>query len=222
MTGRIRHLPATADKLLHTSLDILRSALQRGVTGRLYQANRHLPSREVYVMQGEILAAHGPDDGPWIVRRLVNSGALTERQGKAFIRRLTRGIPFEELILGHVPDGLLEQLMVGRFRQNLLDFLSSPPPIEFKAMDTMFVPNLQSGHDTHQTLQQIVELRQRIGPLIRHRGPLTLCLSRCRTRQEARIVDLCDPPSPCAICSHTRRSKQARPRTSCRCCQAVP
>ncbi|HCH66049.1 MAG: hypothetical protein CL927_16155 [Deltaproteobacteria bacterium] len=191
-------MPATANKLLPTSLDILRNALQRGSTGRLFRTNRHMPSREVYVMQGEILAAHGPDDGPWIVRRLVNSGALTERQGKAFIRRLTRGIPFDELILGHVPDGLLEQLMAGRFRQNLLDFLSSPPPIDFQPMEAMFVPNLQAGHDTSRTLQAVVELRQRIGPLIRHRGPLTLCLgpSMPNTRQEARLVDLCDPPMP--------------------------
>ncbi len=189
-------MPATADKLLPTSLDILRSALTRGLTGRLSRAEGRMPSREVFVMQGQILAAHGPEDGPWVIRRLVNSGALTERQGKAFIRRLTRGIPFDELILGHVPDGLLEELMIGRFRQNLLDFLSSPPPIEFQAMDTMFVANIQSGHDTRQTLQAIVDLRERIGPLMRHRGPLTLGLGpgMPSTRQEARITDLCDPP----------------------------
>ena len=64
-TGRSRHLPATADKLLQTSLDILRGAMRRGVTGKLFRASRHMPSREIYVMQGQILAAHGPDDGPW-------------------------------------------------------------------------------------------------------------------------------------------------------------
>jgi hypothetical protein len=191
-------VPATADKLVPTSLDILRSALQRGVTGRLSRGGGRAPSPEVYVMQGQILAAHGPDDGPWIVRRLVNSGALTERQGKAFIRRLTRGIPFDELILGHVPDSLLEELLAGRFRQNLLDFLSSAPPIDFQQMDTLFVPNLQSGLDTRNVLASVVELRERIGPLMRHRGPLTLRLgpSMPSNRQEARLVDLCDPPIP--------------------------
>ena len=147
-------------------------------------------------MQGQILAAHGPDDGPWVVRRLVNTGALTERQGKAFIRRLTRGTPFDELILGHVPDSLLETLLAGRFRQNLLDFLSTPPPIQFQPMDTLFVPNLQPGHDTRALLTAIVRLRERIGPLMRHRGPLTLRPgpSMPASRDEARLVDLCDPP----------------------------
>jgi len=189
-------LRATADKLVPTALDILRSALVRGVTGRLSRKGSRGPTREIYVMQGQILAAHGPDDGPWIVRRLVNSGALTERQGKAFIRRLTRGIPFEELILGHVPDGLLAELLAGRFRQNLLDFLASPPPIDFEPMDTLFVPNIQSGHDTRVVLTRVVALRDRIGPLLRHRGPLTLRLgpSMPASRDEARLVDLCDPP----------------------------
>jgi len=147
-------------------------------------------------MQGQILAAHGPDDGPWIVRRLVNSGALTERQGKAFIRRLTRGIPFEELILGHVPDSLLTTLLAGRFRQNLLDFLASPPPIDFHPMDTLFVPNVQSGHDTRTVLASVIALRERVSPLMRHRGPLTLRLGPAMpsSRNEARLVDLCDPP----------------------------
>lgn len=189
-------MPATADRPVPTALDILHSALERGVTGRLSRRGTRGPVRELYVMQGQLLAAHGPDDGPWIVRRLVNSGALTERQGKAFIRRLTRGIPFEELILGHVPDRLLTELLAGRFRQNLLDFLSSPPPIDFQPMDTLFVPNLQAGHDTRQVVQAVVGLKERIGPLMRHRGALTLRLgpSMPSSRAEARLVDLCDPP----------------------------
>ncbi len=191
-------MAVVAKHLLPNTLDSLRDLLGRGATGRLWRQGPRGGGREVFILQGQIVAAHGPDDGPWVVRRLVNTGALTERQGKAFIRRLTKGVSFEELILGHVPDSLLERLLSARFRQNLLDFLSTPPPIEFEAMDTMFVSNLQPRQDTRRLLASILALKERIGPLMRHRGPLTLRLgpSMPGSRDLARIVDLCEPPIP--------------------------
>ena len=148
-------------------------------------------------MQGEILAAHGPDDGIWIVRRLVNGGALTERQGIAYTRALERGEPFEDLLLSHIPGRVLSAMLEGRFRQNLLDFVTGTSDVRFEPMDTIFVANLQHSHDSLALLRAIVERRARIAPLAGRRLPLTLRPgpSMPATQAEARLLDACDPAS---------------------------
>ncbi len=183
----------------HDCADILREYLARGVTGRL---ERGRPGSRggglhVFVMAGEILAAHGPDDGIWIVRRLVNGGALTERQGVAFTRALERGQPFEELLVSKVPGRVLAAMLEGRFRQNLLDFVTGPSSIRFEPMDTLFVANLQHGHDSLALLRAIVDRRSRIAALAARRTPLTLRPgpSMPATQLEARLLDACDPAS---------------------------
>jgi hypothetical protein len=148
-------------------------------------------------MAGEILAAHGPDDGIWIVRRLVNGGALTERLGRAFTRALERGQPFEELLVSKIPGRVLSAMMEGRFRQNLLDFVTGTSAVRFEPMDTIFVANLQHGHDSLALLRAITNRRDRIAPLAARRSPLTLRPgpSMPATQVEARLLDFCDPAS---------------------------
>src|SRR5262245_51827080 len=79
------------------AIQALQECLSRGLTGCL--SNRNAAAYRVYVMQGDILAAHGPDDGIWIVRRLVNNGAITEGQGRQVIFYLGQGYRLEELLL---------------------------------------------------------------------------------------------------------------------------
>lgn len=180
--------------------DVLRDYLARGVTGRLqrpHRAARGPGGLHVFVMAGEILAAHGPDDGIWIVRRLVNGGALTERLGRAFTRALERGQPFEELLVSKIPGRVLSAMMEGRFRQNLLDFVTGTSAVRFEPMDTIFVANLQHGHDSLALLRAITNRRDRIAPLAARRAPLTLRPgpSMPATQVEARLLDFCDPAS---------------------------
>lgn len=180
--------------------DVLRDYLARGQTGRLqrpHRASRGPGGLHVFVMAGEILAAHGPDDGIWIVRRLVNGGALTERLGRAFTRALERGQPFEELLVSKIPGRVLSAMMEGRFRQNLLDFVTGTSAVRFEPMDTIFVANLQHGHDSLALLRAITNRRDRIAPLAARRSPLTLRPgpSMPATQVEARLLDFCDPAS---------------------------
>ncbi len=176
-------------------IDALRDHLARGVTGRLSAVDRRGRSLDVFLLQGEALAAHAPDDGPWLVRRLVNNGAITDRQGKAFARSVEQGRSAEELLLGHVPDSLFHTLLQARFRQNLLELLDCEGPAAFAPLDAVFVRNVQVGHDSGRLLTQLLELRERVSPLVGHAGPLNLRPgpSMPATQQQARLMDLCEP-----------------------------
>jgi len=178
-------------------VDELRAQLARGATGRLTRRADRGPAIEVFLMAGQILAAVGPEDGVWTVRRLVNGGALTERQGVALTRALERGAAFEELLVGHVPPRVLDAALSARFRQNLLQFISGEPPLDFEPMDALFVPNLRTGHDSAALLDEAVTRLQRISPLLHRRAPLTLRPGPTMpaTQAEARLLDACDPAS---------------------------
>ncbi|MFT4978403.1 MAG: hypothetical protein ACI8S6_004313 [Myxococcota bacterium] len=169
----------------------LRESLTKGLTGCL--TSQDGGSYRVFLMQGDILAAHGSDDGIWIVRRLVNNGAITEGQGRQVIFYLGQGYRLEELLLDQVPDQLFIDLLSERFRQNLLDFAFLGGGIHFEQMDAIFVDNIQVGHDSFTLLDEIAALRDRIAPLRRRLDSAQLRpgATRPRSRREARLLDLC-------------------------------
>ena len=175
------------------AIQSLRECLTRGLTGCL--SSRSTGAYRVYLMQGDILAAHGPDDGIWIVRRLVNNGAITEVQGRQVIFYLGQGYRLEELLLDQVPDQLFLELLVERFRQNLLDFSFLTGPMDFEEMEAIFVDNIQVGHDSQALIRDLEHLRERIAPLRRELDTLKLRPGNTSpsSRREARIQDLCSP-----------------------------
>ena len=76
----------------------------------------------------QVRVVQRPDDGIWVVRRLVNNGAISDSQGRQVTFYLGQGYRLEELLLDQVPDQLFLDLLVARFRPNILDFsfLSAP------------------------------------------------------------------------------------------------
>ncbi len=186
----------TVGMSLHTDhqdpADALRDILVRGRTGclKVVGAERH----RVYTMQGAILAAHGPDDGIWVVRRLLNNGALTDRVANNFMRSIEKGARMEDVLIGHVPDALLLSVLEERFRQNLLEFLQVGESFAFEPLDAIFVDNVQIGHDPFVLLDELVEVRSLVLPLIAA-GNITVRpgLTMPRRQNEARVLDLCDP-----------------------------
>lgn len=147
-------------------------------------------------MQGDVLASHGPDDARWVVRRLVNNGALTETQGEEYTRLLAEGERLDELLFGHVPDELLLDLLAARFRQSLLDFLCVHALPTFEPMDAVFVDNIQVGHDTASLLEDLEGRRERTRGLRARMATITIRPGRGRPKrlEEARLLDLCDGP----------------------------
>ncbi len=173
------------------AIQALTECLRKGMTGCL--SSRSDSAYRIYVTQGELLAAHGPDDGIWVVRRLVNNGAITDSQGRQVTFYLGQGYRLEELLLDQVPDQLFLDLLVERFRQNILDFSFISGPMQFEEMEAIFVDNIQVGHDSRRLLSEILNLRERITPLRQRISTLKLKpgTGHPGTRQEARLLDLC-------------------------------
>lgn len=170
---------------------VLQEHLSRGVTGCLSLRTRKEVERRVYLMQGEILAAHGPDDPRAVLRRLVNNGAITESQSDKLLRRVTAGEGLDELLFGQIPDELLLDVLAMRFRQNLLEFLMADGEPAFEAMDAVFVDNIQVGHDTRALVEQLLGRAERIRPL-RSRTPGARVLpgpGGPSTMDQARLLD---------------------------------
>lgn len=177
-------------------LRTLREHLALGVTGCLSLRDKEGTEFRVYVMQGELLASQGPDDSRWIIRRLVNNGALTETQGERFMARLANDELLEDLLFGQVPDELLLDVMAARFRQSLLDFLFVTAIPTFEPLEAIFVDNIQVGHDSHGLLGELEARRDRVRGL-RARAPgitIRQGSGRPRSLDEARLLDLCDEP----------------------------
>ena len=97
---------------------------------------------------GRVLAAHAASDGTWMVRRLVNNGAITEHQGRAFTRSVEQGRSAEELLVGHVPDALFKMACWSPVSDRTSSTLLSSEPATYTSMDAVFVSNVKVGHDT--------------------------------------------------------------------------
>lgn len=177
-------------------LRVLREHLALGVTGCLTLRDREGAELRAYVMQGDVLAASGPEDARWIVRRLVNNGALTEAQGERYTAALASGERLEDLLFGQVPDDLLLDVMAARFRQSLLDFLFVQGQPTFEPMDAIFVDNIQVGHDSAALLVELEGRRDRVRGLRARAAGVTVSQGRGRPRSldEARLLDLCERP----------------------------
>ncbi len=174
--------------------EVVRDYLARGVTGCLEVVD-HRGKWRLYVMQGEILAAHGPQDGEAVVRRMLNGDAISPKQADQLQEDIERGESFEGLLLGRVPEDLFLDLLVQRFRQNVLDFLSCPGRPRFEPLEAVFVDNIQTGHDSHELLDSLDAVRRRTAEL---RANADSLIVRASTgvpahQMHARLLDIAEP-----------------------------
>lgn len=132
------------------------------------------------------------------MRRLINHGALTDRQGASFLRSIERGVSYEDLLQGQVPQALLESVLEGRFRQTLAEFLSIDGRAEWTATEGIFVANVQTGHDSEALVAGLLRRRQQLSPILHRREPLTLRSGPANPArpEQARLLELCEPAAP--------------------------
>lgn len=177
------------------STDLIRDCLDRGLTGSVRRVSAD-GTWMVFVMQGEILAAHGPRDGQEVVRLLLNGGAIAPRQAERLLADLGEGRQLEGLLLGRVPEDLFLDLLSQRFRQNLLDFMRADGPVDFKPLDAVFVENIQTGHDSRELLAELAQLSFQIAPLLDRADDLRVVADRAppASAAMARLQDLCEQP----------------------------
>ena len=156
--------------------DALRRHMEMGSTGSLTVLPSDAPRIAVYLMQGEILAAECEDDGPQLVRRLINGGHITAELGQSLLARLCHVSQVGDVLFGTVPDDVVMDLYGHRFRQNLADFLLAEGASEFTAKEDIHVENVQVGHDSYELLERMDAELAVVVPLLPPLGPTVVKL----------------------------------------------
>ena len=107
----------------------------------------------VHLLRGEVVAATAADDDRQSVRMLLSTGILNSSQADEYDVMIESGddVFSALLIFGRAFD----EVLVGRFRQNLCDYLSSVSAPRFYEQKGVFVANIQMGHDTRRLLDEL-------------------------------------------------------------------
>ena len=118
----------------------------------------HVPGRgscRLYLMEGEVIAAHTEKDADSVLNRLVARGRVTMDMASQLREKAgPKPIGFSNLNkLGE--EALIGRLMSGRFRDNLTFFLFDAARFSFETMGTVRVPFLQVGHDSAGLLREL-------------------------------------------------------------------
>lgn len=143
----------------------LKRQLASSATGRLTTRELTGSVVDVYLMNGDVLAAHAEDDERLLLRRLGVLGHLDDAQQLGVLHG-DPDIPVEDRLYEVVPEGLLLEVLFGRFKDNLTRFLACTGPCAFTSMEAIFVTNLQFSHDTDVLLAEAFEVLDRTAGLV--------------------------------------------------------
>ncbi len=184
-------LPGTESGGRSTALAAIRASLEDGRTGCLMASDAGLGVIEVYVMSGEVLAAHAADDDVRLLARLAASGVIPPAQLESLAEACTAPGEFTEALYNTLDDEAVHELFYERFRENLYCFLGANGAIEFEPMEALFVANIQVGHDSLQLLEELASLRDRVAPLVSARLTLLPGRGTASGPDDARLVEMC-------------------------------
>jgi hypothetical protein len=151
----------------------LRRELSDGRTGRLTTRESSGCVVDVYLMNGDVLAAHAEDDQEQLVRRLGVLGSLNSAESEALLSGDAE-LPIEDRLYEVVPEDPLLEVLFSRFKNNVARFLASDGPCVFSEMEAIFVTNLQFSHDTGALLAEAYEILDRTTGLLANPSPLVL------------------------------------------------
>lgn len=169
----------------------IRACLDDGRTGCLTASDAGLGVVEVYVMTGEVLAAHATDDDVRLLARVSASGLLPAAILDSLAESCTAPGEFTEALYGVLDESVVQDLLYERFRENLFSFLGASRAIEFEPMEALFVANIQVGHDSSRLVEELASLRDRVAPLLSSRLTLLPGEAAGSTPEDAGIVELC-------------------------------
>lgn len=141
-------------------IDAIRALMASERTGCL---RVHVPGRgqaELYLLDGDLIAAITDEDAGSLVQRLVARGRIDS----GAVARLTegRGSVSMEQLEQKVDPTAVGRLMAGRFRDNLIFHLFDGGRFVFSGMDTVRVPHIQMGHDSAGLLRELEMVHGRI------------------------------------------------------------
>lgn len=146
---------ALRDQLLHI--------LDEGSTGCLAVSARG-GLLQLFVMDGNIIAARSPEDDILLLRRGVVTGLLTRAQAGEMMHR-AEDQPVADQLYEVMTEDHAGNLLFDRFRENVGQWLCAAPPAEFEGMEGIFLTDLHLGHDTRALLAELEELLSRTSGL---------------------------------------------------------
>ncbi|HJN76433.1 MAG TPA: hypothetical protein QGF58_21070 [Myxococcota bacterium] len=152
------------DQLLHL--------LDDGAIGRLSVDSTGL-AVNLYLMNGQVLAARSERDDQHLLRRLVASGYLSPDQVR-HLRKLANGAPIGETLWDVLDIRMCEQLAFDRLRENIAAYLVGDGDATFVPMDALFVGHLHLLHDTRAIVGDLEVLIARASALRTETGMATL------------------------------------------------
>lgn len=127
--------------------------LAKGSTGRISVGAKGY-ELDVYVMNGQVVAAESPDDIKLILRRVAATGQIGQERAAELGGQADSGESIFGVLLEEVPEKVMETVLFDRFRDNLARYLGSKATAEFKPLGAIFVENFQMGHDTPGLLRE--------------------------------------------------------------------
>jgi hypothetical protein len=175
----------------------LLSHLDAGSIGCLHARLAGATEIQVFVMLGEILAAHASDDRARLLRLLQNTGAVESGRLEALRAAAREGHSITEELFELVPEETVQELLGERFRENLFRFLQTSLAPRFEELDSVFVENIQVGHESRRLVEEFDELVQSTARL---RSPPGLVLApgggTMKAAEHRRIAALCSRRLP--------------------------
>lgn len=112
----------------------------------------------VYLLKGSLISAESNSDVHRCVHLLARRGSLSDTDAHAMRDRVDDGESCA--VLGELLelDDEMDLILAGRFRQNLSEFLGSAQRPIFDPSASLFVLNLQIGHDAQEIVQRCCAL----------------------------------------------------------------
>ncbi len=179
------------------------SRLDAGSTGALLAVLADGVTIDVFVMLGEVLAAHASDDRQQLLSLLKNTGAAESSQLAELQAGSGGGRSITEELFEIVSEDIAQDILAERFRENLFRFLQGSGPARFEELESIFVENIQTGHDSRGLVQELDDL---VHATARLRGPTGLVLCRgsatMKDNRHRRLAALCSPRLPLADLLH--------------------
>lgn len=139
--------------------------LDAGQTGCISAASA-AGNYHIYVMMGEVLAAHCEHDGSRIIELLQNAGGLPQSTIDGLRAAMNGTVPGFELLFEAVPEDVIMELLFERFRENVFQYLTAGRVIEFAPMETVFTENIQVGHDSRMLLDELTRVHAAVAGLL--------------------------------------------------------
>lgn len=189
----------------------LLEALGDGRTGCLTAFDAGRGAIQVYVMDGDMLAAHAEDDDVRLLASVIASGWVPAETVTALAEEAGAPGAFAESLYRVLDEDHVQHLLFERFRENVYRFLGADRGVRFDAMDAIFVADLQVVEDSHELVHELARVRTTAAELLAARTPLVVADGAVIGPAYARVAELC--AAGATVADLVRRSGHEANRT---------